>query len=257
MALGLKQREKEGAKPLPTRHFSKIQENAVAKAKEKDVLFGVVMQCRYNNSVKLVKNALQSGKLGKILSARSILTWTRPDSYYEESDWKGTWDKEGGGVVIDQAIHSLDLANWFIDSEVESIKASLYNRGHKDFEVEDTGEGFIRYKNGATLGFWAMNNYGVDDPIEIRLYCENGKVVMSYDDATVTFNDGTVLTTQTESDGIVYEDGENYVGFQHLRQIKDFYSSVENDTIPFISGEEALKIQKIICEIYKEGNFKG
>ena len=86
-------------------------ENAVKIAKEKGVLYGVIFQCRYNNSARLVKNAVESGKLGKIISARSTLTWTRPDSYYAESDWKGTWDKEGGGVVIDQAIHSIDLVN--------------------------------------------------------------------------------------------------------------------------------------------------
>ena len=70
------------------------------------VLFGVISQCRYNNSAKLVKSAVESGSLGKIISARSVLTWTRPDTYYSESDWKGTWEFEGGGVVIDQAIHS-------------------------------------------------------------------------------------------------------------------------------------------------------
>ena len=226
-------------------------------AKEKGLKYGVIFQCRYNNSSRLVKENLDNGKLGKIISARVVLTWKRDDNYYANSDWKGTWDKEGGGVIIDQAIHSLDLANWFINDEVVSIKASLHNRGHKNFEVEDTGEGFIRYKNGATLGFWAMNNYGIDEPIEIRLYCTNGKAVLSYDDATVTFNDGTTLSTKTESDGIEYENGEDYFGFQHLRQIRDFYNSIESDTEPFISGEEALKIQRIICEIYKEGNFEN
>jgi predicted dehydrogenase len=75
-------------------------EKAVAKAKEKGVQFGVIFQCRYNNAAQLVKKAVESGRLGRIISARSTLTWTRPDVYYAESDWKGTWDKEGGGVVI-------------------------------------------------------------------------------------------------------------------------------------------------------------
>ena len=98
-----------------------------------------------------------------------------------------------------------------------------------------------------------MNNYGVDDPIEIRLFCENGKVVMSYDDATITLNDGTVLTAETDAGNIYYEGGKDYWGFQHIRQIADFYKAVENNEEPFISGEEALKIQKLICEIYDKG----
>lgn len=230
--------------------------NNVALAEKNNLKYGIIFQCRFNDTARLIKQNLENGKLGKVISARVVLTWCKPDSYYALSDWKGTWDKEGGGVVIDQAIHSLDLANWFISDEPISVQAHLTNRGHSIMEVDDTGEGFIRYKNGATLSFWAMNNYGCDEPIEIRLLCENGKAVMSYDDAVITFNDGTQLTASTQNPEIVYENGKDYWGFQHIREIADFYDAVETDREPFISGKEALKIQKIICEIYKDGNFR-
>ena len=239
-------------KPMDVDYAS--AENAVKVAKECGVLYGVIFQCRYNKAQQFIKSIVGDGKkLGKIISARSTLTWTRSDDYYTKSDWKGTWDKEGGGVIIDQAIHSMDLVNWFIDDEVESISVGMENRGHKKVFVEDSAEGLIKYKGGATYGFWCMNNYGCDEPIEIRLFCENGKVVMSYDDATITFNDGTVLTARTDAGNIYYEGGKDYWGFQHIRQIADFYKSVEEDTEPFISGEKALKIQKLICEIYEKG----
>ena len=228
-------------------------ERNVKLAEEKNLKYGVIFQCRYNNTSKLVKENLENGKLGKVISARVVLTWCKPDSYYALSDWKGTWDKEGGGVIIDQAIHSLDLANWFINDKPVKVQAHLANRGHSIMEVDDTGEGFINYQNGATLSFWAMNNYGVDEPIEIRLLCENGKVVMSYDEATITFNDDTVLTASTDKENIHYEGGKDYWGFQHIRQISDFYDAVENNREPFISGKEALKIQKLICAIYESG----
>ena len=228
-------------------------ENAVAKAKEKDVLFGVVMQCRYNNSVKLVKNALQSGKLGKILSARSILTWIRPDSYYEESDWKGTWDKEGGGVVIDQAIHSLDLVNWMVDSEVESVSCSMANRGHKIVKVEDSAEGLITYKNGVRYGFYCMNNYTCDEPIEIRLHCEKGKAVFGYDDAYVFYDNGETEEAHQDENTAAYEGGKDYWGFQHIRQIQQFYSAILKKEPLEISGEEALKTHRLIMKIYEMG----
>ena len=120
-------------------------------------------------------------------------------------------------------------------------------------EVDDTGEGFIRYKNGATLAFWAMNNYGCDDAIEIRLFCEKGKVTMSYDDVRIDFNDGTTLTTRQDAGDIYYEGGKEYWGFQHIREIADFYDAVENDREPMIPAKEALKIQKLICAIYDSG----
>jgi predicted dehydrogenase len=249
----------KGVHVLCEKPMSIKYEDAIANvelAEKMGVKYGIIFQCRYNDSAKLVKENLDNGKLGKVISARAVLTWCKPDEYYSLSDWKGTWDKEGGGVVIDQAIHSLDLANWFINDEIESVQAHLANRGHSIMEVDDSAEGFVKYKNGATLGFWAMNNYGCDDPIEIRLFCENGKVVMDYDKAVITFNNGETLVAETKIDpNVEYEGGKDYWGFQHIREIADFYDAIEKDREPTISGKEALKIQKLICEIYRVGRW--
>ena len=228
-------------------------EAAVQMAKEKGVFFGVIFQCRYNNSARLVKDAIESGRLGKILSARSTLTWTRPDSYYASSDWKGTWDKEGGGVVIDQAIHSIDLVNWLINSEIESVSCSMANRGHKIVDVEDSAEGLITYKNGVKYGFYCMNNYACDEPIEIRLYCENGKVVFGYDDAYIRYNNGEVEEAHQDKNLPEYQGGKDYWGFQHVRQIRQFYNAVLGREMLEISGEEALKTHRLIMKIYEIG----
>lgn len=231
-------------------------ENAVKTAKEKGVLYGVIMQCRYNNSAKLVKSVVESGKLGKIISARSVLTWTRPDEYYQESDWKGTWDKEGGGVVIDQAIHSIDLVNWIVGSEAESVSCSMANRGHSIVNVEDSAEGLITYKNGVKYGFYCMNNYGVDEPIEIKLYCEKGKVTFGYDDAYIEYNDGNREEAHQDENTQEYEGGKDYWGFQHIRQIEQFYKACLGQAPLEISGEEALKTHKLIMEIYQQGGMR-
>lgn len=240
-------------KPMAINYEDALENVKIAK--EKGVKYGIIFQCRFNDTSKLVKENLENGNLGKVLSARVVLTWCKPDEYYSLSDWKGTWDKEGGGVIIDQAIHSLDLANWFINDEPISVEAHLAKRGHSIIEVDDTGEGFIRYKNGASLSFWAMNNYACDEDIEIRLFCEKGTVRMSYDDAVIKFNDGKVLSVSQGAGDIVYEDGKDYWGFQHIRQIEDFYDAVINNRQPKITGESALKIQKLICEIYKKGRW--
>ena len=234
-------------------HFEDALEN-VELAKKHQVKYGVIFQCRYNTASQFVKKYIENGTLGKVISARSTLTWYRPDSYYSQSDWKGTWDKEGGGVVIDQAIHSLDLANWLINDKPVSVHTHLENRNHTIMQVEDSAEGLIKYQNGAILGFWAMNNYGCDEPIEIRLLCEQGKAVLSYENATITLNGGTVMTAEQDmSDSLQYEGGKDYWGFQHSKQIRQFYASVSGDEQLEISGEEALKIQKLICAIYESG----
>ena len=226
---------------------------AVKRAKELGVQFGVIFQCRYNNSAQLVKNAVSSGKLGRIISARSVLTWSRSDDYYAESDWKGTWDKEGGGVVIDQAIHSIDLVRWIVDSEPLSISCSMANRGHSTVTVEDTAEGLITFENGVKYGFYCMNNYGCDEPIEIRLLCEKGKVTFGYDDAYIVYNDGTHEEAHQSNRTVDYKSGKDYWGIQHIKQIKQFYDALLGAAPLEISGEEALKTQKLVMAIYDIG----
>lgn len=230
-------------------------EHAVSIAKEKQVNYGVIFQCRYNASTQAVKRALESGKLGKIICARSVLTWSRPDEYYSESDWKGTWDKEGGGVVIDQAIHSIDIVNWLVNSEVESMQCSMFNRGHNAVKVEDTAEGLITYKNGVKYAFYCMNNYGCDEPIEIKLLCEKGKVTFDYDDALIEYNDGTIERVDKNTD-LSHCLGPKYWGVKHDWQIEQFYKACLELEPLEISGEEALKTHKLIMDLYTLGGMK-
>ncbi len=232
-------------------------EEAVRIAQECGVQYGVIFQCRYNTPSQLVKNRVLDGRLGKVKCGRTTLTWYRPDNFYDDSDWKGTWDKEGGGVIIDQAIHSIDLANWMIDSTPIEIQSSLHNRNHECMVVEDSAEGLIKYENGALLSFFAMNNYFVDEPIEIRLLCENGNAVFSYDKAVIEYVDGTSETVYNNTDDCAnYSGGKDYWGFKHNIQIDQFYRSLLGLEELEISGKEALKIQKIICDIYKNNDCK-
>ncbi len=227
-------------------------------AKQLNLLYGVISQCRYNRSSRLVKNAITSGKLGKIKAVLSILTWSRPEQvYYVGSEWKGTWDKAGGGVVIDQAIHSIDLVNWLVDSEFESVSCSLSTRLHKIIEVEDSAEGLITYKNGVKYAFYCINTFSDNLPIQIKLDCENGKVVFGYDDARIEYKDGTVESCGQKDNLLEYEGGKDYWGFQHIEQINQFYNACLGLEPLEISGEESLKTHKLIFEIYKQGIKQG
>ena len=229
---------------------------AVEIAKKKGILYGVIFQCRYNDSSQLIKKAVLDGKLGKIKSVVSTLTWTRSDEYYSSSDWKGTWDKEGGGVVIDQAIHSLDLANWIIDSDCISIDANIANRNHKIIHVEDTAEGTIKYKNGVIYNFYCTNTSGFDEPIEIKFYCEKGRAFLTYDYSYIEYNDGRREEAVTKSPDVVYEGGKDYWGFMHIKQIEQFYKAYLKQEELEITAEEALKVQKIVNSIYESGKTR-
>ena len=159
-------------------------------------------------------------------------------------------------MVIDQAIHSIDLVHWLVDSEVESVSCSMANRGHKIVSVEDSAEGLITYKNGVKYGFYCMNNYGVDEPIEIKLYCEKGKVTFGYDDAYIEYFNGEKEEAHQDENTQEYEGGKDYWGFQHIRQISQFYKACLGEEPLEISGEEALKTHKLVMDIYEKGGMR-
>ena len=118
--------------------------STVELAEKLGLQYGVIFQNRFNVPAQLVKQRIADGKLGKVLAARTVLTWNRPPEYYSCTDWKGTWEREGGGVIINQSIHILDLANWFIDStitdEYEAVRP-FARHIHVQDAVNKNGEG--------------------------------------------------------------------------------------------------------------------
>jgi len=226
----------------------------IATAEDNDVTLGVIFQNRYNPGSVLIKENLESGNLGKILSGKMSVTWKRTDEYYSNSDWKGTWDKEGGGVVIDQAIHTLDLMRWFVNSEVEYVESSIDNRTHEIIEVEDIAEGVIGFKNGVINCFYTMNYYTYDAPVEIELHCEKGLVKMTGDKGIITFNDGREMIADSDPRvSFDYGDSKSYWGVSHIKQITNYYQSLATGVKPDITGKEAFKTQQMICAIYQSG----
>ncbi len=232
----------------------KDAQDMVDAADKSGKTLGVIFQNRYNPGSQLIKKTLESGELGKIITAKLSVTWDRSDEYYGKSDWKGTWEKEGGGVIIDQAIHTMDLVRWFIDDEIEYIDANISNRGHAVIDVEDSAEGIIKYKNGVTTAFHAINYYGYDAPVEIELYCEKGIAKMVADKAIIEFNDARQYAADTNpTENFEYGDVKQYWGVSHIKQINLFYEALIKGEEPAINGEEAIKTQEMICAIYESG----
>jgi len=223
----------------------------VRAADEKGLRLGVIFQNRYNAGAVLIKNALTFGGLGRIRAVRAVLNWYRPQQYYSRSDWKGTWDKEGGGVVIDQAIHTLDLVRWFVDSDLVSVDAHIDNREHPKIEVEDVAEGVLRFKNGVRAAFWAMNYYSYDAHVLIELHCANGIASMEAEEATVRYYDGREFTARPNPQEVFdYGGGPSYWGTSHVKQIQQFYEALETGQQPEIDGHDALLTQQMVCAIY-------
>ncbi len=226
-------------------------------ARDNQVVMQVSFQNRYNPGSTLIKSTLASGELGKILSARLLVTWNRSDEYYLKSDWKGTWEKEGGGVIIDQAIHTLDLMNWFINSKIQYVDAAISTRAHNIIKVEDCAEGVICYENGVKASFYAINYYTYDAPVEIELHCEKGIVKLTGEKAMITFYDGhQSMADRNPNETFDYGDVKQYWGVSHGKEIENLYHCLETGEIPRNTADEIMSTQELVCAIYKSGKQK-
>ncbi len=216
-------------------------------AKKTGKKLGVIFQNRYIDGIVQAKKLLLEGRLGKVTGAWSSLNWWRPPSYYD-CDWKGYWDKEGGGVVIDQAIHSIDLVRYLIGCEVESVKGHIDTRVLSQIEVEDVADAAITFENGAVYSFYACNYFTSNSPIQIMISTENGSISLSGE--TVTIKQGgeeTVIENMSEGG----KEEHAYWGKCHLDQIKDYYNCLlNNQPVPF-APEDATKTLEIVLAIYR------
>jgi predicted dehydrogenase len=206
---------------------------------------GICFQNRFNTTSLHIKALLESGKAGRILAAKASVTWLRQKEYYLESSWRGTWEREGGGVMINQAIHTLDLLQWFIGNPV-SIKGSVDTRIFKDvIEVEDTAEATILFENGVHAFFYATNGYA-DSPAEIEIVCENAVIKLS-GTLTVRYKNGDI---ETVSDIHPHTGGKAYYGAGHLSLIEDFYSSLATGEPFSVSGRQGIKAIRLVQGLY-------
>ena len=131
----------------------------IEAAENSGVVLGVIFQNRYNPGSKLIKEVLDSGELGRLLSCKLSVTWKRTDEYYSLSDWKGTWELEGGGVVIDQAIHTPEEIERYCEQGPAKMTADSgvvrLNNGRELRADPDPNE-FFNY--GAVKQYWGVSH---------------------------------------------------------------------------------------------------
>ena len=192
-------------------HLSDAREMA-QEARRCGRWLAVVSQNRYIPGIVHARKLIQEGRLGALRGAWSQLTWWRPPSYYE-CDWKGSWETEGGGVVIDQAIHSIDLVRWLMDSPVKAVQGHIARRILTNIEVEDEADAAIEFENGAVYAFFACNYYTHNSPIRLEIDGEKGSVLLEGETVTVSLK-GEKPYRILPCDDVL--EGESYWGNNHL-----------------------------------------
>ena len=185
---------------------------------------GFCFQNRYNDSTIKMDELVSQGVIGKLIGARAFVTWRRDEDYYEGSEWKGEWSTEGGGVLINQSIHTLDLLLHYLGSP-KQVKATMSNHHLSDkISVEDTVEAWMEFEEGKRACFYASNGYATDAPVLLELQGEKGRITMNGPEVTIwTQGEGIRHILCEQKDGI----GKGYWGCGHDACIRDFYRCLE------------------------------
>lgn len=205
------------------------------------------LQNRYNPPVQFLKRFVKDASLGRVTGGRAFVTWRRDEGYYEGNPWKGRIETEGGGVLVNQSIHTLDLLLLFLGKPVR-VEATASNHHLQGLiEVEDTLEAWMEFEGGARGCFYATNAYSEDAPVILEISFEKGRVTLTGDMALV-WHDGQVA--QHTFDPIPGM-GKSYWGGGHLEAIRNFYQALENDEPVPLGLQEVEDTFETMLTIYE------
>lgn len=232
----------------PLAHTPADAAHIVAAADEHpEVKIAVCFQNRYNVAVQRLRTLLGSGSLGTVVGAAATVLWHRTPAYYEAKPWRGQRSESGGGVLINQAIHTLDLVQWLLGdvTGVAGRAGSYLLDGVID--VEDTASIVLDHAGGSRSVFFATLANVVDAPVTLDITTENAALHLR-GDLTVVWNDGR---TETVSERSAVSAGRSYWGVSHQLLIADFYARLADPEPFWITPREASKSLSILHEVYR------
>jgi len=229
-----------------------------------NVRLGLFFQGRFERCTTLAKKAIDGGRLGKILFASCQMRWARSQAYYDSAAWRGTWSLDGGGCLMNQGIHSIDLL-LYLAGEAASVSAFQGHVTHDNIEVEDNICGMVRFKSGA-IG-----------TIEASTSCEPGfprKIEISGESGTICIEDNRIVVwemcePQPEDDEVVPGFAASAEGkggaadptaidvSGHGRVVEDFVESISCDKEVHIPGIEGKRSVLFTCAVYQSMKDNG
>ncbi|MCU1326126.1 MAG: oxidoreductase domain protein [Bryobacterales bacterium] len=235
-------------KPISTNLATAREMVEIARAAE--ITLGVVSQRRFDDGSLFLKQAIGTGRLGKLIQADAYVKWHRSDEYYSRPI-KGSWEVEGGGALINQAIHQVDILRW-LAGPVKDIQAMWQLGALHKIESEDVVNALLRYENGATGVIQASTAMWPGSPERVELHGTKGTAIMTANKLTtwdVLDDDGepppldqNVASGASDPMAISLEPFE--------RQFLDFADAIRNKRKPMVAGEEGCDALEIVERIY-------
>jgi len=237
-------------------------------AKDAEIKLGVVSQRRLLEPVQRLKAAIAAGKIGApILGTFAMFSW-RDEAYYRSDPWRGKWSSEGGGVLVNQSAHHLDLLQWFM-GPIDEISGCWANLNHPYIEVDDTALAMIRFKSGALGSIVTSISQKPGIYSKIHIHGANGASVGVETDSGATFVAGMTSIVAPPLNDLWTIPGEEQrlAEFQsldrqqfsqidatthyHKLQIQDFLRAIRDERPPLVTGEEGRTVVEMFTAIYR------
>jgi predicted dehydrogenase len=198
-----------------------------------------------------MKEVLKEGVIGKPVMVDASVKWFRDQEYYDSAGWRGTLSLDGGGALINQAVHTVDLMLWLC-GDVESVKAYTATLTHERMEGEDNAVAAIRFENGAIGVFKASTSVVPAQSRKIEVHCEKGTAVLDGDMFSVADNssENNGLADKAASTG-ASSPMEGMTGSNHQKQYEQILSAFRENQEPVVSGRESLKSLAFVRAVYE------
>lgn len=230
-------------------------DSMIAVCAEHRVKLGVVLQRRVDPLFKKVYDAIQAGDLGELTLAAVTIPYHRPPAYYNQADWRGTWKLDGGGVLMNQGIHLIDLLVWYMGDPV-AIKA-FGGTLHRPIEVEDTIGATLHFANGSVATVTATTTADPGFPHRVEVYGTNGGIQIEGESlGRWTLADASKGTIEPPAAGGADDAGAGADprGIQasgHITLFRDFMEALRQDRAPLVDGREGRRSVAAILGMYR------
>ncbi|MBN2559224.1 MAG: Gfo/Idh/MocA family oxidoreductase [Clostridia bacterium] len=242
-------------KPLET--TPKRIDGMIEACKSNGVYLASIFHKRYHPVYKWIKSAVDSGRFGEITGTDVLMKWYRPAEYYSGSKWRGTIDLDGGGALMNQCVHFIDIAQWF-NGGMKSVFAKTGRKLHKEIEAEDSAVAAVEYANGAfgvieasTCSYPGFSTYITVNGSKGGIVCENERILrLELPDET----DGTFRMPDESLFGEHGGDARTNVKQDfslHLEQLGEAFNAILEGRQPPVEAPEARKAVEIITSMYE------
>jgi UDP-N-acetyl-2-amino-2-deoxyglucuronate dehydrogenase len=230
----------------------------IDECRKAGVVLSTIFPSRFHDSSVKMKQAVEQGRFGRLTVGDAYVKWYRTQKYYDSGAWRGTWELDGGGALMNQAIHSVDLLTWLM-GPVAEIRAQMALLAHQRIAVEDTAVATLRFANGALGVIEASTAIYPGYLKRIEIHGSDGSAMMEEEDlvkwdfAAKRPQDAAILKTmaQRKSGGGGAADPAAIGHHGHTRQFADVLRAIQRGTSPAIDGPEGRRSVEVILAIYK------